>query len=597
MNDSIIITFTDLKKAFFRHAFALKVIASLSFFFTFVFLVTKEPQFLAETTFQQFAKITNWYKQLPKMYQEFLSYPVKNSGIVMMQSNQVLKPVIQDLGLQMVAREKPWSKWLKNAQKNVLYTCNLPDKNQRNFVFSCVSYEQPEEMPISLQITSANTYQILSREKNLLAEGQIARLVSTPFFSIVVNQFPKVYKLHTPYYFTLIPWEKTAAQLRSKLDIRPSASQKKFLKMYFSSPDGRLSIKVITHIIQFYEKFVHSEMMRLLKVHEKFLKKREEELLKRLDALLIGYASERIAPLKKTEPQEAGLQEQILDIRKELGMRLLQSIVQTAQMQEMKLRSPNLISRDPSAVSLCLSNHYVIGYSFLASCVGLVFGYFCFISRMIIRGIPVSYEGLAAANIHTCGYLSPCCGKPLNQLTSSDLQTLRKICQFISAHKNPEHSLRVSLIIKQHVNYTSSLADLLALRGFKMLIVDCSFEKSLSEPSFVQFLEGSIVELPIRQLEKYDRLPMGHSTYGFEWLVHPKFSATLSRCKQYDLILLTTHASAKKLEAQIFCKIADCVIVTTQTDSKQDLLPYLMLPKKQEISSATFVIIEETSRR
>lgn len=592
MNDSIIITFTDLKKAFFRHAFALKIIASLSFFFTFVFLVTKEPQFLAETTFQQFAKITNWYKQLPEMYRVFLSYPIKNNGIVMIQSSQVLKPVIQDLGLQMVAREKPWSKWLKNAQKNVLCACNLPDKEQKNFIFSCVSYEQPEEMSISLQITSANTYQILSHEKNLLAEGQIARLVSTPFFSIVVNRFPKAYRLNTPYYFTLMPWEKIAVQLRSKLDIRPSALQKKFLKIYFSSSDGRLSIKVITHIIQFYEKFVHSEMMRLLKVHEKFLKKREEELLKRLDTLLIDCADKRVAALKKAESQEAKLQEQMLGIRKELGMRLLQSMVQTAQMQEVKLRSPSLISKDQSAVSLCPSNHHLIGYSFLASCIGLLFGYFCFISKMIIRGVPVSCEGLTTANIHSCGYLSPYCGCPLNQLISSDLQTLRKICQFISSHKNPE-SLIVSLIIEQRANYIFSLADLLVLRGFKTLIVDCSFEKHFSEPSFVQFLEGSITQLPIRQLEKYDQLSMGHSAYGFEWLAHPKFSSALSRCKQYDLILLTTYASAKELEAQIFCKIADCVVVTTQTDSKQDLLPYLMLPKKQETSSATFVIMEE----
>ena len=139
-----------------------------------------------------------------------------------MSSNQVLKPVVGDLGLQMVTKKNFWKRCLENAKENILTTCGRYSNSSESFGFSCISYERPEEMPVSLQITSANTYQIISTEKKVLAEGQIAQMISTPFFSMRVDQFPKQYEMNTSYYFILTPWERVVEQIHSKLEICPN---------------------------------------------------------------------------------------------------------------------------------------------------------------------------------------------------------------------------------------------------------------------------------------------------------------------------------------------------------------------------------------
>lgn len=592
MNDPIIVTFTDLKKAFFRHIFALRVMAVVFFLGAFVFLLIKEPQFLAEVSVQRTAKITDYYVKLPKVYRAFLNYPIDTNAILKMDSNQVLKPVVEELGLQMVVKKSFWNRCLENAKENILTACGRYSNSSGNFSFSCINYESPEEMSIFLQITSANTYQIVSMEKKILAEGQIAQMISTPFFSMRVDQFPKQYKMNTPYYFILTPWGKVIEQIRSNLEIRPNKLENSHLKIYFSDHNETLSTKIIHHIIQSYEKFVSLEKDQLFNQSKKYLKKREEDLLKQLDTAFVDYASNFT-----TTSNLKWSQEQVMLVKKELGVRLLEQIASLIEEQKMGLHTYNTARLQQSAASLHPPTHNLIAYSLLSSFMGLLIGYGYFVSRMIIRGIPVSYEGLMAANIHSCGVLSSCCGFPLPQLFPSDLKTLRQICTFIESHKIPDRSLIVSLITEQHPDYTPSLASLLALRGFKVLMIDCSFDQTMldHELTLIQYLEGSVAQIPICHLKEYDKASMGQTEYGFEWLVHPKFSSALLECKQYDLILLTTTIAAKEVEGHFFCKIADCVVVTTQTDSKQDLLPYTTLPKKQNNSLATFVIIEENS--
>lgn len=144
-----------------------------------IFLLIKESQFLVEVSLQRTA--TDYCVKLPEVYRASLYYPIEANVVLEMSSNQVLKPVIEDLGLQMVAK-KLLKRCLENAKENILTTCGRYSNSSESFGFSRISYERPKEIPISLQITSANTYQIISKEKKVLAEGQVAQMISTPFF-------------------------------------------------------------------------------------------------------------------------------------------------------------------------------------------------------------------------------------------------------------------------------------------------------------------------------------------------------------------------------------------------------------------------------
>lgn len=303
-----------------------------------------------------------------------------------------------------------------------------------------------------------------------------------------IDQFPKQYKMNTP-------WKRIVEQIRSNLEICPSKLEKSHLKIYFSDRDAALSTKIIHDITQSYESFVSLEKNRLFN-QKKYLKKREDELFKQLD---IGCSN------VATTSDSKWSQEQML-VKKELGMRLLEQIASIIEQQKMDLYC-NTNKLQQSAVFLHPPARNLVTHSLLTSFIGLLIGYCYLVSKMIIHGVPVSYKGLIAANIHSCGILSSCCGYPLSQLFPTDLKTLRQICAFIESHKIPGQSLTITLVIGQHPDYTPSLANLLALRGFKVLMIDCSFD----QPILDQYLEENISQIPINHLKDYDKVTMGQT--------------------------------------------------------------------------------------
>lgn len=309
--------------------------------------------------------------------------------------------------------------------------------------------------------------------------------------------------MNTPYYFILTPWKRVVEQIRSKLEIRPSKLEKSHLKIYFSDRDAALSTKIMHDITQSYESFVSLEKKRLFN-QKKYLKKREDELFKQFDIDCSNVA---------TTSESKWSQEQML-VKKELGMRLLEQIASIIEQQKMDLYC-NTNKLQQSTVFLHPPARNLVTHSLLTSVIGLLIGYCYLVSKMIIHGVPVSYKGLIAANIHSCGILSSCCEYSLSQLFPSDLKTLRQICAFIESHKIPGQSLTIALVIGQPPDYTPSLANLLALRGFKVLMIDCFFDQPILEPPLIQYLEENITQIPINHLKDYDKVTMGQTQYGF----------------------------------------------------------------------------------
>jgi hypothetical protein len=230
---------------------------------------------------------------------------------------------------------------------------------------------------------------------------------------------------------------------------------------------------------------------------------------------------------------------------------------------------------------------------------------FCFyafiLCKKMLKGFPVTEENLKISGFPISGSLSGYCSVALSQLPSKDLETLRRIAEFLVSHQKKSEALVASCIGGKYPNYTMSLAEILSMRGLKVLTVDCVFDQVVHAddmPGLWQYLNHPTMELPLRRHLMFDHLPSGGtSRHAAELIGSTKFSSFLARVKQkYDMILLFSSADATTAEGHAFLPIVDSIIVTVQQEKKDELLVYVDWAEKKGTKCATFVYTQMNSK-
>ncbi len=292
--------------------------------------------------------------------------------------------------------------------------------------------------------------------------------------------------------------------------------------------------------------------------------------------------------------------ESVLAMRKELGSTMLQAV---SQITETKNLNQHIFQANSKPLDAALPPMRIPSPKILILTV--VFGlaaalayYVYLFCKNLLKGFPVTEENLKVSGFPTTGSFSKHCNAKLQEISSQDLETMRRIVEFLLSQPKKGGGAVATCIGGKYPKYTLPLAELLAMRGLKVLAIDCVFDQVVHEddmPGLWQYLNNPSLDLPIRHSLMFDHLPSGGTTrHAAEFIGNAKFTGFISRIKQrYDLILLFSSADATTAEGHAFLPISDSVIVTAQQEQKDELLVYLNWANKKEANCATFVYSEE----
>jgi hypothetical protein len=292
--------------------------------------------------------------------------------------------------------------------------------------------------------------------------------------------------------------------------------------------------------------------------------------------------------------------ESLLMLKKEIGSMMIHAV---SQLTETKFLGQNIfqVTSKPLDSAFPPTNPKTPMMLFW-SCVGAIIGalgfYFLILCRTLLRGLPVSYQNLKLSGLPVSGSFSRYCDTNLEQMRESDLETLRHTAEFLSCHLKKGEALTVVGIGGKHPDYSKGLAEILALRGIKTLIIRYKFDQVVhpeDQPGLWQYLNGTLNQVPIRSGSHYDYLPSGGTTRHASDLVScPKLIELLCDLKKkYDLIFLQTSADAAKAEGLAYLKIADAAVVSVQQEVKEDLAVFCDWARKKGKDCATFIYVEE----
>lgn len=294
--------------------------------------------------------------------------------------------------------------------------------------------------------------------------------------------------------------------------------------------------------------------------------------------------------------------ENLLLLKRELGMRMIEGMTQLAESKNIsqhlyQVSSKTLDAATPPLKPKSFSIGLLLLLAGLAGSGGAYAFYFC---KMLVNGVPVSVQQLKALGFPIAGALSRYCQTQLPEICEEDLETLRNLSDGILSCQIPNQC--VAVIGGRHPDFTRPLAELIAMQGVKVAVVHFVFDALVrpdDRPGLWQYLNGEITDIPLRPNGSYDFISSGGtSRYSVEWLSSPKFLEMIRFLKErYAVVLVYSSANPTKAEGRALLKIADTAIVSVQQETKEDLAVYCDWTENQAKARASFVYHCETGKK
>jgi len=321
-------------------------------------------------------------------------------------------------------------------------------------------------------------------------------------------------------------------------------------------------------------------------------------------------ASLRAVMLKLIEAEKGIIQDQLGDLQEQLvdvpdrwryekqleaKRELMQKIIEgMTQVIEGKIIDHHLKNISSKMIDLARSPDRpfrtgLIKTMMLFSITGAVLAYFFFFTRTLWRGFPLSLSTAQAYGLLSSGKLSIFRGAPFAELPKTDLETMRKVIDFIESNAQSLGSTTIGIVGLEQRELCDNLARLLSwepmakqpvaervLTGSSqqksILIVDLSFSPRIASNAsegLWQFLQGKREDWAVIPREGFDWLPSGGTTrFATEIFRGNRFHLFLEEAKQrYDRILLVSETPLDASETSLLLKQSDLGIVLVQEES------------------------------
>lgn len=235
-------------------------------------------------------------------------------------------------------------------------------------------------------------------------------------------------------------------------------------------------------------------------------------------------------------------------------------------------------------------------FTFLGAIAGLFFSAAWFITRSITQGIEASVDNLKLSGQHVSGSFSRdlTTSSDPQTMRDNDLNTMRRLISFMIDDGNKKEEKTLLLLENQGPNYANRLADLIAKKNLKVLLIDLCFDSlnSNEKMGLIQYLQKETTTINILHSPTYDLISSGGvCRYGNELLGSHRFQELLSSLsQQYDWVIAYSNASIQSAEATNLTNLFPNVAVSLMGESINQLSPYMQQANTPN-GKCTFIVI------
>ncbi len=291
MKDDILFTPADFKRLFFRHRRVILKGSLWAGLLIFLFLLTREPTYLAEATFKQGSGKVEQNFDWKSLLRMTASQESESSATSLMLSQNLLRRTVEELGWQMQVPLTSFpTKLLRRISDNFLAETGSDLASRSRFVFEKVHYNGEKTKSLALRFINPTTFEVLDHNSRL-SLAQVGDTVSFDHLSFVLRSSPEDLKVGKTYPIHIQPWQPVVAAAKKRFSIKPTTLDKSVLTLKFPHRSRVEGARFLNALMGIYQDFLKEENQAITDAQLKYLERRQDELNSKLDSTLEEHVS------------------------------------------------------------------------------------------------------------------------------------------------------------------------------------------------------------------------------------------------------------------------------------------------------------------
>jgi hypothetical protein len=212
--------------------------------------------------------------------------------IALMNSFQVLKPLVEKMGLAAHVEAPNWMlrKVYRRLKDNYLAERGRPLPDLDPFLFSDVLYEGEEGLLFHVRFDDECHFSVFQERKGV-ATGEIGSPVVLAQASFTIQKIPQSVKFGRLYSMSISPWISAAREIRSRLKITVNKSSKFIYDLALIYPNRRLGRSILNRLMVEYRDYLKRDYDEMAKEQISYLDEKQEEIYRKLAELYDVHAT------------------------------------------------------------------------------------------------------------------------------------------------------------------------------------------------------------------------------------------------------------------------------------------------------------------
>lgn len=288
--DERIFTLQDVKDLFFSLRKKILLVTLAGALFAGTFAWTKSPpKYKITATFKEEAEKRDSEAFLEKMIGGVAGGQAQ--AIVLMKSDQVLKPLVEEMGLAAsVSRSGFISKVYRRLRDNWLAERGRPLQDLQLFQFRDVRYEGEVSANYWLCFQDSCHFSVLDGDNKVLATGELGQAVRVPGCQFTVVSVPQILKVKKNYCLSISPWTQAVQALRSRLQIASGKLNQSIYNLTLYDRNRHQGTAILNELMTQYQHYLKKEHDQISIEQLTYLSSKQEQIFQRLAQTFDAYA-------------------------------------------------------------------------------------------------------------------------------------------------------------------------------------------------------------------------------------------------------------------------------------------------------------------
>lgn len=251
------------------------------------FQLTRKPIYLIEATFKEGVEKSD-EGGLKDLLGGFGMNSQQPQAIVLMKSHRVLRPLIEQFGLQLSV---PSGKFFENLRHQWTSERGGLLKDPDEFLFSNVQSSHEQNTGYALRFTDLNSFELLDDHLNPLAQGRLGEPVHVKGLYFTCQKVPSTLQLQTIYPLHVAPWINTVEGFKKSLKIVSHKANKSIYDLTLEHRDRQRGASLLNGLMEEYQNYLKKEHDQVASEQIAYLEEKQAQIYEKMGYVFDEHAA------------------------------------------------------------------------------------------------------------------------------------------------------------------------------------------------------------------------------------------------------------------------------------------------------------------